>query len=163
LLDLAAVLARNNQPQQAWQRFEQSLSRGTGDDLAQRRHLSAEEVASRAQLLAQLDRLDRLLDQALAKKDTPERKQRAEELLGQRLRAKQQLSDSARQLEQQYGPAVGQVLAQADLQKALTADSALLGWVDIKGDPKAADPNGEHWAVLLRAQGEPVWVRLEGS
>src|SRR5262249_3604071 len=73
-----------------------------------------------------------------------------------------QLNDSARQLEEQYGPAVGQVLAQADIQKALAADCALLGWVDTRPDPKAADPNGEHWAVLLRAEGDPIWVRLHG-
>src|SRR5262249_28174561 len=129
LLDLAAVLARNDHPQAAWQRFEQSLARGTGDDLAQRRHPSAEEVARRAQLLAQLERLDSQLAQTLAGKDTPERKQRAEELLGQRLRAQQQLSDSARLLEVKYGPAVGQVLSPAGIQKALAADAALPGSV----------------------------------
>src|SRR5262249_50250302 len=133
LVDLAAVLARNGKPQAAWQRFEQSLARGTGDDLAQRRHLSAEDVARRAQLLLQLDRLGRQLEQTRAGKETPERKHRAAELLGQRLQAQQQLSDSARQLEQRYGPAVGKVLAQADIQKALAAEEALLGWVDGKG------------------------------
>jgi hypothetical protein len=104
-----------------------------------------------------------MLEQTLAGKETPQRQQRAEELLGQRLQGQQQLGDSARQLEQQYGPAVGQVLAQADIQKALAADTALLGWVDLKGNPTEADPNGEHWAVLLRAQGAPIWVRLPGS
>jgi tetratricopeptide (TPR) repeat protein len=163
LLKFAAVLARNDQPQPAWQRYEQGLARGTGDDFAQRRHLTPDDVARRAQLLLNLDRLDRQVAQALAGKDTPERRQRVKELLGQRLQAQQQLSDAARQLEQQYGPAVGQVLSQADIQKALADDTALLGWVDLKGDPKYADPNGEHWAVLLRAQGDPVWVRLQGS
>jgi CHAT domain-containing protein/Tfp pilus assembly protein PilF len=163
LLPLAAVLARNQKPQAAWQRYEQSLARGTGDDFAQRRHFSPEDVARRAQLLLQLDRLDRQLAQTLGGKETPEHKQRAKELLGQRLHAQQQLSDSARQLEHQYGAAVGQVLNQADIQKALAADAALLGWVDHKGHPKEADPNGEHWAVLLRAQGDPIWLRLPGS
>src|SRR5262249_48885307 len=46
---------------------------------------------------------------------------------------------------------------------ALALDAALLGWVDIKGKPNAADPNGEHWAVLVRAQGDPTWLRLQGS
>jgi tetratricopeptide (TPR) repeat protein len=163
LLSLAAALARNGQPQLAWQRYEQSLARGTGDDLAQRRHLSAEEVARRAQLVLQLDRLDRQLAQTLAGKDMAERKQRAEQLLSQRLLTQQQLGDAARQLEQQFGPAVGQVLGQADIQKITPADVALLGWVDRQGAPRAADPNGEHWAVLLRSQGDPIWVRLIGS
>ena len=38
-----------------------------------------------------------------------------------------------------------------------------MGWIDIAGQPKAADPNGEHWAFLLRSTGEPVAVRLTGS
>jgi serine/threonine protein kinase/Flp pilus assembly protein TadD len=163
LLDLAAVLARNGKAQLAWRRYEQSLARGTGDDLAQRRHLSSDDVARRAQLLQQLDRLDRQLEHTFTGKDTLERKQKAEELLGQRLHVQQELGDSVRQLEQQYGPVVGQVLTQADIQKALPADAALLGWVDLNSKPKAADANGEHWAVLLRSQGEAVWVPLAGS
>jgi hypothetical protein len=45
----------------------------------------------------------------------------------------------------------------------LKKDAALIGWLDISGEAKAADPNGQHWAVLLRSRGDPVWVRLGGS
>src|SRR5207244_2760278 len=68
---LAAVLARNGKPAAAWQRFDESLARGTGDDL--------------------------------------------------------------------------------------------FGWVDSKGQPAAHDPNGEHWAFILRPTGNPVVVGLRGS
>jgi CHAT domain-containing protein len=41
---------------------------------------------------------------------------------------------------------------------------ALLGWLDISpAGPKAADPNGEHWAFLLRSSGLPLCLRLNGS
>ena len=31
------------------------------------------------------------------------------------------------------------------------------------GLSQAADPNGEHWACLVRSQGEPAWIKLGGS
>jgi CHAT domain-containing protein len=49
------------------------------------------------------------------------------------------------------------------IQAALSAEAALLAWLDLPGQPRAADLNGEHWAVLLRSAGPPVWVRLSGS
>ena len=39
----------------------------------------------------------------------------------------------------------------------------MLGWLDIKGRPSAADPSGEHWACLIRPRGEPAWIKLPGS
>jgi CHAT domain-containing protein len=40
-----------------------------------------------------------------------------------------------------------------------------VGWIDLPppAGPKAADPNGEHWAFLLRHSGPPACVRLRGS
>jgi CHAT domain-containing protein len=35
--------------------------------------------------------------------------------------------------------------------------------VDIRGEPKAADPSGEHWACLVRQRGLPLWVKLPGT
>jgi hypothetical protein len=67
------------------------------------------------------------------------------------------------QLEKQYGPRAGQVFPRRQIQTALPADAALLGWLDIPGEARAADPSGEHWAILLRGGGDPVWVRLSGS
>ncbi len=163
LFRLAAVLARNGKPDLAWRRFEQGLARGAWDDLSQRRHLSAEERAHQARLVRQLDRLDRLIEQAPPGGPTPETRKRREELLGERRRAREELSDWAGQIERKYGPAVGRVFERAAVQEALAADAALLGWVDTDGHPRAADPGGEHWAVLLRSRGEPVWVRLPGS
>jgi hypothetical protein len=66
-------------------------------------------------------------------------------------------------LEERHGVLAGRVADLASIQKALPADSALLGWVDREGEPKAKDPSGEHWAVLVRPAGEPLWTRLPGS
>jgi hypothetical protein len=57
----------------------------------------------------------------------------------------------------------GAVYDRPRIQAHLPADTALLAWLDLKALPRAADPNGEHWACLLRHRGEPVWVKLPGS
>src|SRR5262249_28459152 len=145
---------------EAWRRFEQSLARGTWDDLSQRRLLSQDELARRAQFRHQLTRLDRQLEEALAAKESPQRKQRLDEVPGQRLESQERLAELARQLDERYGPAAGQALDRAVVQQALPADAALLGWIDLPGDAQAADPNGEHWAVVVRQKGDPVCVRL---
>src|SRR5262249_10492019 len=49
------------------------------------------------------------------------------------------------------------------IQAQLPADAAWLAWVDVPGQRHAADPNGEHWACLVKHRGPPVWVRLPGS
>jgi tetratricopeptide (TPR) repeat protein len=160
---LAAVLARNGKAEEAWQRFEESLGRGAWDDLSARLRRPAAEQARQAELTARLEQLDRQIEQTLAAgEDTPERKRRREELLGQRRAVQEELSAFAGRLEETYGPAAGKVFDRATVQAALPADSALVGWLDLTALPGAADPNGEHWAVLLRSAGEPTWVRLPG-
>src|SRR5439155_283818 len=49
------------------------------------------------------------------------------------------------------------------IQQAIPADAALVAWADQKAPVAGADPNGDHWACLVRRQGLPVWVRLPGS
>jgi tetratricopeptide (TPR) repeat protein len=162
---LACVLARNGKTALAWQRYEESLSRGTWDDLAARLRRPPAERARQADLVARLQRLDQLIEKALAvKEETPEQKKAREDLLGQRRQAQEDLDAFARHLEAAYGPAAGAVADVSRIQAALGEDMALLGWLDIPPTgPKAADPNGEHWAFLLRSKGEPVCVRLKGS
>jgi tetratricopeptide (TPR) repeat protein len=162
---LVCVLARNGKPEQAWQRYEESLSRGTWDDLAARLRRPPAERARQAELLARLQRLDLLIEQALAvKEETPQQKKAREELLDQRRQAQEDLGAFAHHLEEAYGPAAGQVFDLSRIQAALDRDMALLGWIDFApAGPKAADASGEHWAFLLRSTGEPVCLRLKGS
>jgi hypothetical protein len=105
-----------------WEEMEFEKALKAAEELAQRRLLSAEEVSRRSQLLVQLERLDRQIEQALAtpqvmersqvverspdrstvarsgdratterdRATAEERKQRHEELLGQRLKVQQE-------------------------------------------------------------------------
>jgi tetratricopeptide (TPR) repeat protein len=72
LLPLAAVLARNGKPDDAWQRFEESLSRGTWDDLSARLRRPQPERDKQAHITARIDRLQKLIDKASVDKPTPE-------------------------------------------------------------------------------------------
>jgi tetratricopeptide (TPR) repeat protein len=160
---LAAVLARNGKPEEAWRRFEESLARGTWDDLSAGLRRSPADRDRQATLLQELRRLDRLIERTLAAKQTPELKQRHDDLLTQCRHKQDELLTFTRQLERRYGPVAGEIYGRVAIQQALHADAALVSWVDIPGQAEAADPNGEHWAVLLRAKGAPAWARLRGS
>jgi tetratricopeptide (TPR) repeat protein len=160
---LAAVLARNGKLELAWQTFEESLGRGTGDVLAARLRRTPEERQRQTELLARLDQIERRLP-ALSRPDpTPEQAQERRDLLTQQRQVLHALDALREQLQRQYGGREGQVFRLAQVQERLAPDAALVGWIDFKGQPKAVDPNGEHWGVVVRAQGPPAWVRLPGS
>jgi tetratricopeptide (TPR) repeat protein len=164
LPSLAAVLARNSKPEAAWQRFEESLGRGTWDDVSARLHRPPAEQAKQAEISARLQQLDQRIEKTpTVKEPTPAQEQQRKDLLTHRRQIQDELDAFVHRLEQTYGPVAGQVLDRVRIQAALAADTALVGWLDLPGPPKAADLNGEHWAVLLRAAGAPVWVRLRGS
>jgi tetratricopeptide (TPR) repeat protein len=161
---LAAVLARNGKPEAAWRRFEEGLALGTWDDLSARLRRPPAEQARQTDLVNRLNRLDQLVEHTLAAQEpTAEQKKRREDLLSQHRQVRQELDAFARHLEQAYGPAAGQVFDRAQIQATLPADVALVGWLDLPGNPKAADRDGEHWAVVLRSAGGPAWIRLRGS
>ncbi len=62
-----------------------------------------------------------------------------------------------------YGATAGRVCALTEIQAQIPSDAALLAWVDLPGNPRAANPAGEHWACVVAHEGEPGWVRLPGS
>jgi CHAT domain-containing protein len=155
--------ARAGKAADAWCRFEQSLARGTWDDLSSRLRRSPADRDRQLALVQELRRLDRLIEHTLVGKETPEAKQRRDDLLTRRRRKQDEMDAFTTELDKRYGPVTGQVYDQAAIQQMLPADAALVGWIDDGGEPKAANPGGEHWAVVLRARGAPAWVRLRGS
>jgi tetratricopeptide (TPR) repeat protein len=162
---LAIVLARNGKPALAWRRYEEAAARGTWDDLSARLRRPAREQARQAALVARLDGLDQLLTRALAvKEETAPQKAQREDLLGQRRAAQEELDAFVARLEKTYGPAAGEVFDIPRIQAALGDDTALVGWIYMNpAGPDAGERHSEHWAFLLRSQGEPVCVRLSGS
>jgi CHAT domain-containing protein len=103
-----------------------------------------------------------LASHARLRKPTEEQTQRHKERLAQRLGAQEQLDELTRELAQKHG-LQGNPYSLEKVQAALPADTALLGWVDLRPAGKVGEAVNEHWAVLLRPKGKPVWVALRGS
>jgi tetratricopeptide (TPR) repeat protein len=165
-LSLAAVLARLGEPSRAWQWLEQDLGRGLLDELAARRdqRLAPVERDRLRDLAAELERLDRLAEAAPKGLDQAERAKRFEELKHRRELASIALGEFQAKLMEEYGPLAGRVATPEETRAALPAEAALVAWVDLKPvGPNAADPDGEHWGVVVRSRGTPAWVRLPGS
>ncbi len=163
---LAAVLARLGQPAEAWQPLEEDLGRGLLDELAARsdRRLVPGERARLRDLTAALERLDNLVKATPQGLDEGAQRERFAELKRQRDLASIALGEFQTKLVQEYGPLAGQVARLNEIQAALPADAAFVAWVDIapKG-PNAADPDGEHWGVVVRSRGMPAWVPIAGT
>ena len=163
---LAAVLARLGQPAEAWQALEEDLGRGLLDELAARqdRRLAPAERARLRELTAELERLDKLVETTPKDLDQAERAKRFEDLKRQRELASIALGEFQTKLVQDHGPLAGQVARLNEIQAALPADAALVAWVDIPpAGPNAADPDGEHWGVVVRSRGIPAWVPIAGT
>jgi CHAT domain-containing protein/tetratricopeptide (TPR) repeat protein len=163
---LAAVLARLGQPAQAWQFLEEDLGRGLLDELAARqdRRLAPGDRARLRELTAALERLDKLVETTPKDLDQAQRAQRFADLKRQRELASIALGEFQTKLVQDHGPLAGRVASLQEIQAALPADAALLAWVDIPpAGPNAADPDGEHWGVVVRSRGIPAWVPIAGT
>jgi len=163
---LAAVLARLGQPAEAWQRGEEDLGRGLLDELAARqdRRLTPAERGRLRELTAALEQLDRLVETTPQGLNQAGRAKRFAELRRQRELASIALGEFQTKLVQDHGPLAGQVARLNEIQAALPADAALIAWVDIApAGPNAADPDGEHWGMVVRSRGIPAWVPIAGT
>ena len=163
---LAALQARLGKPAQAWQALEQNLGRGLLDELAARgdHRLTAAERLRLRELTSELERLDKLAEVMPAGLDRDERRKHFEQLKRDRELASIALGEFQTKLVQEYGPLGGRVAGLGEVQAALPADVALVAWVDISpAGPNAADPDGEHWGVVVRSRGVPVWVPIKGT
>jgi tetratricopeptide (TPR) repeat protein len=156
---LTACQARNGKPLLAWQNLEASLARGLLDEVTRlSRPMSADESRREQELLAKLDQLDRkVLGLVTAKNKDKAKSEELEKLLVRRRQTGEELA------KMEAVVAARQVYDLRRIQSRLSADAAWVAWVDIKGAPKWKDPNGEHWACMLRHSGPPVWVKLPGS
>jgi CHAT domain-containing protein/Tfp pilus assembly protein PilF len=157
---LAAILARLGRAEEAWQALEEHLGRGLLDELSERRPRLLQPAEGKRQ-----DEINRQLEQVrgqllpLVRKPGPTaaERERLDQLLTRRTALEAELADLAVTLARR------EVASLEAVQAHLPADAALLAWVDLRSRPHAADPNGEHWACVLRRRGPPGWVKLPGS
>jgi tetratricopeptide (TPR) repeat protein len=166
LSHLASFRARRGQDRDAWQQWEASLARGLFDDLEARRNrpLTTFERQRQEDLIGQLNRLDNQVAALTSAQEMPEdRRQRLDDVKNQRLFLQGQLVQLEATLVQKYKAAVGTVYDLDRIQSHLPADAALVGWLDLKTQPAAADSKGDHWACVVRRTGMPMWVRMVGT
>jgi CHAT domain-containing protein/tetratricopeptide (TPR) repeat protein len=163
---LAAVLARLGEPADAWDYLEANLGRGLLDELVARqgRGMASADRDRFRKLTAELERLDRLVETTPKGLDQTQRARLFAELKHQHELASIALGEFQTRLMKEYGTLAGQVASLKEIQAALPTDSALVAWVDSAPfGPKAADPSGEHWGVVVRSRGIPTWVRLAAT
>src|SRR5262249_26251511 len=111
-----------------------------------------------------LHHLDAQISAVLASKLSHEqREQKLKQLTGEQLTVQAEFSQFQDEKRRTYGVNRGEVYELARIQARLPADTALLAWLDIKGEPKGVDASGKRWACIVRHRGEPVWVKLPGS
>jgi tetratricopeptide (TPR) repeat protein len=160
---LAAVLARLGEPAEAWQALEEDLGRGLLDELVARQEgrLSPLERSRFRELTAEAEKLDKLVEAMPKDLAQAERAKRLEELKRRRDLASIALGEFQAQFLQDHGPLAGQVARLDQIQNNLPDAAALVAWVDLPPvGPNAVDPGGDHWGVVVRSLGVPVWIPL---
>jgi tetratricopeptide (TPR) repeat protein len=163
---LAAVEARRGRGREAWAAWEATLARGLFDDLTTRnsRPLTPDERRRHEDLVGQLNRLGNRIAVLTNARVSPEVRQRGlDTFREQHLIVQRELSQLETELVKKYKAAAGQVYTLEQVQAQLPSDAALVGWLDLKTQPKAADPRGDHWACVVRHSGAPICVRIEGT
>jgi tetratricopeptide (TPR) repeat protein len=165
-LSLAAVQARLGQPAEAWQALEEDFGRGLLDELAARQdqRLAPAERDRLRELTAELEQLDKLVETTPKGLDQAGRARRFEELKRRRELASIALGEFQTKLVQDHDALAGEVAGLGKIQAALPADAALVAWVDLVPlESNEADPDGEHWGVVVRSRGVPAWIPIAGT
>ena len=74
------------------------------------------------------------------------------------------LGEFRTKLVKNRGALAGEVATLSEIQSALPERAAFVAWVDISPlSPNSADPDGEHWGVVVRSHGDPAWVPIPGT
>ena len=155
----AAAQARQGQFTAAWVTLERSLSRGLLDDIVLRRdrQLSAIERPQQRLLAARLRHIQTQLGLANSPSGTVQARESWRML-------ESQVQTELVELEQRWlstaGVQGGQAATLEEVQRLLTPETAMVAWLDLPGREHAKRPTGEHWAVIVRHQGEPHWIDL---
>jgi CHAT domain-containing protein/Tfp pilus assembly protein PilF len=154
---LAAMRARLGQPRRAWSAAEMGLARGLLDDVTSLRqaHLDPDQRSRLGQFQKELAVLSRKILQAHL---LPELDPGKEKELQQWRARSMELAGALGSLAAEQSRK--QVAPLGEVQQHLSADAALVFWVDFLWSEKT---EGEHWGCVVRSTGHPAWVRLPGS
>jgi len=165
LVHLATLQARRGDFLAAWKNLEASLARGLFDDVS--RPLKTSERDREQQLLWKLRKLDEKIIRASVSPRDKSRNDAAAKEVAQWHKQRLALTDELARFEQEllgkYGAKGGQVYEIGTITKALPENGALVCWLDMDTVAGSADPNGQHWACILRRDGRPRWIKIPGG
>lgn len=153
---LLAAIEQASSPVDAWRHFEMSVGRGFfdqqfGNELSVRRQYGEVESALRKSIN---ELKPRLLALASNGSRSPEDEAELRASIGKRKELGRRLAEV-----EVASSSVG-LASNAEIQAALPANGSYLFWVDShNGFPMVQ----EHFACVVRREGEPFWVRLPGS
>jgi tetratricopeptide (TPR) repeat protein len=143
---LAVCLAHLGKAEDAWQHAEAELARGLLDDLSSSA-AGSEEVAASAR--ARRDVIDKQLLPLLRSSELSARdRQRRDALLGERKKVTAELVEWVTKRSEE------QVWKRADIQKQISADTAVVFWFGLFG---------HHYGCVLRSEGLPRFAPLVGT
>src|SRR5262249_34237767 len=140
-----------------WTRWETDLARDLLDELSawQLRPLASGQRQREADLAGQLQRLDEQIARLAARAQrTQVEDQQLDELRNRQSRLRGDWVELQNQLDAQYQAFAGKPATLEGIQQALSRDTALVGWLDVTKN---------HWACVVRHEGDPTWVQIPGS
>jgi CHAT domain-containing protein/Tfp pilus assembly protein PilF len=160
---LAATHLVLNKDAEAWPAVERSQGRALADLLliAESRGLSPAEAEQEKTLRLALGDQERQLEafrRAVRADSSIEADRRVEEAPMRLLEAEARWSAFERELAVRHPVTEGQSFELARVQAALGADEGIVGWLDLRDDQKAREP--QSWGYMIRNQGPVQWQRL---
>ena len=153
----AANYALLAEPGNAYRSLEFGLARGLLDEQASRRGgaLTPDERRQQASISERLGVLQRrVLQLATERQPSEAQQQDLRALVAERSLLDGRLAELAITVSQR------EIADIATIQRALSADAALVAWLDVTDNSGQLQ---EHWGCVVRQAGEPIWERLIGT
>ncbi len=145
-------------PKAAWEQQEMCLARGLIDQLSDNAPSRLTEEERKTQRMAQ-EQLEILNPQVAILVNRARKSKLDNQKLEELIRERQRLTEINLRLAVTESTRSVEPLER--IQAALLPDAALIYWIDL------IDPTGrafsEHWACVVRSQGDPHWERLPGT
>jgi len=164
-MSLAVCRARIGKHREAWKAYERDLARGLLDSLAMERtwRLTPQERNRQQDLSWQLNRSQEHIASLHAEWDMgADDRTPLDDLQRERQAVQAEFLSFQKTLEDRYGPSLGTPYSLADIQARLSADAAIVGWLDVQPVATLLPSQGEHWGCIVRDVGSPIWVKLPG-
>ncbi|MCA9256538.1 MAG: CHAT domain-containing protein, partial [Phycisphaerales bacterium] len=158
---LAACLAQNEKPVEAWRRLEQGLARGLIDAVGiDTERLTDEERTERTRLLTALSAAEEAI--AVDSEDGGAGIQDTRNDLRERSARRAALLEFDTRMASIHGAPSSHPFDLQRVQASLPKGTAIIAWIDLPAPPGSSLRRSEHFACVLHRNGNPAWMSLRG-